>query len=257
MNDLFLSFIPGKSLVHRLDPRTKIIGLMVLSICILNVSSFEAMVLVGIVFATLVLTCRLPFIHFARSLRPIIPFFSLIFLMQFFFTEGTAILDLNLITGTYEGLLLGSIVTLKFIFLILFAALITATTSPSGITTGIERLLRPLPLRYIGVSSHDIAMMMSLSLYFVPMMYDNFKDLRDAQLSRGLDTRKEPVKAISSLVVPLVRISLRSVDEVALAMESRCYTGQGRSSIHALNFRNRDYYLFVLYFILAISCLIF
>ncbi|MBP1907872.1 energy-coupling factor transporter transmembrane component T family protein [Methanolobus bombayensis] len=256
MNDLFLSFIPGKSLLHRLDPRTKIIGLMVISICILNVSSLETMALVGLVFSTLVFICRLPVIHFIKSVRPMIPFFSLIFLMQFFFTEGTPILDLNLVSGTYEGLLLGGIVTLKFVFLILFAALITATTSPSGLTTGIEKLLRPLPLRYFGISSHDIAMMMSLSLYFVPMLYDNFKDLKDAQLSRGLDARKEPVKAIMSLVVPLVRMSLRSVDEVALAMESRCYTGQGRSSMHVLNFKNMDYGLFVL-FILLVSCLVF
>jgi energy-coupling factor transport system permease protein len=170
--------------------------------------------------------------------------------MQFLFTEGTPLFEFGLLKGTYEGFLLGSILALRFIFLIIFAALITATTSPSGITSGIERLLRPLPLKYLGVSSHDIAMMMSLSLYFVPMLFDSFKDLRDAQFSRGLDVRKEPVKAIMSLTVPLVRMSLRSVDGVALAMESRCYNGNSRSSMYVLEFGVQDYILLVFYLIL-------
>jgi ABC-type cobalt transport system, permease component CbiQ and related transporters len=247
MNDLLLSYMPGKSFLHRLDPRTKIIGLMAVSFCILKVSSFEIMLLISIIFSILVIACHLPTIHFARSVRPMLPFFIFIFLMQLLFTEGSPLFEFGLLTGTYEGFLLGSILALRFIFLILFAALITATTSPAGITAGVERLLRPLPIRYVGISSHDLAMMMSLSLYFVPMLFDSFRDLRDAQISRGLDIRKEPVKAIMSLTVPLVRMSLRSVDEVALAMESRCYTGEGRSSMYLLEFRLSDYALLVLY----------
>nr|WP_321496763.1 energy-coupling factor transporter transmembrane protein EcfT [uncultured Methanolobus sp.] len=250
MNDLFLSYVPGKSFFHRLDPRTKILGLMAVSFCILKVSSFEIMALIAIIFATLVIACHLPPVHFARSVRPMIPFFSFIFLMQFLFTEGTPVFEFGLLTGTYEGLLLGSMLALRFIFLILFAALITATTSPAGITAGVERLLRPLPLRYAGISSYDLAMMMSLSLYFVPMLFDSFRDLRDAQYSRGLDVRKEPVKAIMSLTVPLVRMSLRSVDEVALAMEGRCYTGEGRGSLHVMKFTFIDYVLLLFYFVL-------
>ncbi|MDK2827167.1 MAG: energy-coupling factor transport system permease protein [Methanolobus sp.] len=250
MNDLFLSYVPGKSFLHRVDPRTKVIGLMAVSFCILKVSSFEAMALISLIFAILIIVCHLPLLHFVRSVRPMLPFFTFIFLMQFLFTEGNSIFEFGLLTGTYEGFLFGSILALRFIFLILFAALITATTSPAGITAGVERLLRPLPLRCAGISSHDLAMMMSLALYFVPMLFDSFRDLRDAQISRGLDIRKEPVKAIMSLTVPLVRMSLRSVDEVALAMESRCYTGEGRSSMYLLEFRSLDYALFVFYCIM-------
>jgi energy-coupling factor transport system permease protein len=250
MNDLFLSFVPGKSFLHRLDPRTKVLGLMAVSFCILKVSSFEIMALMAIIFATLVIAYHLPLIHFVRSVRPMLPFFTFIFLMQLLFTEGTPFFEFGLLKATNEGFLLGSILALRFIFLILFAALITATTSPSGITSGIERLLRPLPLKYLGISSHDLAMMMSLSLYFVPMLFDSFRDLRDAQISRGLDIRKEPVKAIMSLTVPLVRMALRSVDEVALAMESRCYNGNERSSMYVLKFSVLDYVLLVFYCIL-------
>jgi energy-coupling factor transport system permease protein len=250
MNDLFLSYVPGKSFLHGLDPRTKIVGLMAISFCILRVSSVEIMALLAVIFVTIIVACQLPVIHFVRSVRPMIPFFSFIFLMQVLFTEGTPVFEFGLLKGSYEGFLHGSILSLRFIFLILFAALVTATTSPAGITAGVERLLRPLPLKYMGISSHDLAMMMSLSLYFVPMLFDSFRDLRDAQISRGLDIKREPVKAIMSLTVPLVKMSLRSVDEVALAMESRCYTGVSRSSMYVLKFSFMDYVLFIFYLVL-------
>ncbi len=257
MNDLFFSFIPGNSILHRLDPRTKIIGLMIVSICILQISSFSGMALVTLIFAAFVFACKLPLMHFVRSVRPMIIFFLLIFLMQLFFTEGTPLFSLSLVTVSYEGLILGTILTLRFVFLLIFAALLTATTSPSGITAGIERLLRHFPLRHAGISSHDIAMMMSLSIYFVPMLYDNFKNLRDAQFSRGLDIRKEPLKAILSLSVPLIGMSVRAVDDVAMAMESRCYQSTGRSSMHVLEFGRYDHLFILLYFFVVVLCLIF
>ncbi|WP_319508761.1 energy-coupling factor transporter transmembrane protein EcfT [uncultured Methanolobus sp.] len=256
MDNLFLSFIPGDSILHRLDPRTKILGLMLASICILEASSFEEIALITLVFMFLLVACKLPLRHFARSVRPMMLFFLLLFLMQLFFTEGTAIFHFKWLTASYEGLILGTILTLRFIFLLLFAALLTATTSPSKITAGIERLLRPLPLKYIGITSHDLAMMMSLSIYFVPMLYDNFRTLRDAQLSRGLDIKKEPVKAIFSFSVPLISISVRAVEEVALAMESRCYVGTGRTSMHVLELKSSDYLSLILYGILFVFCIV-
>ncbi|WP_340819618.1 energy-coupling factor transporter transmembrane component T [Methanolobus sp. WCC4] len=257
MDNLFMSFVPGDSLLHRLDPRTKIIGLMLVSFCILGASSFADMVLIALVFSGLVVSCRLPPNHFVRSVRPMLFFFAILFLMQLFFTKGRVIWQFNLISATYEGLVLGTIITLRFVFLLLFAALITATTSPSRITAGIERLLRPFPLRYIGITSHDLAMMMSLSIYFVPLFYDSFRSLREAQISRGLDIKKEPVKAIFSIAVPLVSTSVRRVEEVALAMESRCYRSTGRTSMHVLDLSGNDYLSFVLFaIVIMISVLL-
>lgn len=257
MNNLFMSFFPGDSLLHRLDPRTKIIGLMIVSLFILDVSSFVDLALIAVVFTGLVFSFKLPLNHFVRSVRPMLFFFGVLFLTQLFFTEGTVIWQFNSISVTYEGLVLGTIITLRFIFLLLFAALITATTSPSRITAGIERLLRPLPLRYIGITSHDLAMMMSLSIYFVPLFYDSFRSLRESQISRGLDIRREPVKAIFSISVPLVSTSVRRVEEVALAMESRCYRSDGRSSLHSLEFSRNDHLSFVLFIIVGFSLIIF
>jgi energy-coupling factor transport system permease protein len=225
---------------------------MLSSICILEASSFVEIVLLTFVFLSLVISCKLPAMHFVRSVRPMLFFFAILFITQLLFTEGNTIYRFKWISLSYEGLLLGSIITLRFIFLLLFAALLTATTSASRITTGIERLLRPLPLRYMGISSHDLAMMMSLSIYFVPLLYDNFRSLKEAQFSRGLNIKKTPVKAIFSLSVPLVNSSLRRVEEVALAMESRCYTSLGRTSIHVMEVKKLDYLFFFLYSIFFI-----
>lgn len=256
MNNLFMSFVPGDSLLHRLDPRTKIIGLMLVSFFILAASSFADMFFILLIFTGLVMSCRLPWMHFARSVRPMLFFFAILYLMQLIFTEGRVIWQFNFISFTYEGLVLGTTITLRFVFLLLFAALITATTSPSRITAGIEGLLRPFPLRYIGITSHDLAMMMSLSIYFVPLFYDSFRTLREAQVSRGMDIKKEPVKAIFSIAVPLVSTSVRRVEEVALAMESRCYQSVGRSSLHVLEFTGKDHLSFVLFVIVIVISLL-
>ncbi|MEZ5334518.1 MAG: energy-coupling factor transporter transmembrane component T [Methanolobus sp.] len=241
MDNLFLSFVPGNSLLHRLDTRTKIIGIMLGSIGILKASLFSDFLFIGIVFLSLVLMSGISLIHFLRSVKPMFLFFTILFLVQLFLVEGTPIFRFMWVSASLEGLVLGATITMRFVFLLLFAAILTATTSPSAITAGIEKLLRPLPLKYLGVTSHDIAMMMSLAIYFVPLLYTNFRELKDAQFSRGLDLKKEPIKAIFSLSVPLVTSSVRRVEEVALAMESRCYTGVGRSSMQVMGFKFRDY----------------
>ncbi|WP_094227068.1 energy-coupling factor transporter transmembrane component T family protein [Methanolobus psychrotolerans] len=255
MDSLFMSFVPGDSIIHRLDPRTKILGLMLASICIFYASSFEWIALIALVFVILILVCKLPLKHFVHSARPMILFFVILFLMQLLFTEGKPIFSSKWITISYEGLVLGTILTLRFIFLLLFAALLTTTTSPSKITAGIEKFLRPLPLKYMGISSHDLAMMMSMSIYFVPMMYDNFRNLKDAQLSRGLNIKKDPVKAIIALSVPLVSISVRAAEDVALAIESRCYKSTGRTSVHMMGLKKNDYICLFLYILLILFCI--
>lgn len=241
MNNLFLSFIPGQSFLHRLDPRAKILGVMLGSICILSISSYEGIVLAAGIFLVFVVLSGLPVIHFLHQLKPTLIFFLLLFVLQLFTVSGKPFFTIGQISATYHGFETGLIMILKFAFLILFAALLTSVTSPSEITAALEKLLHFLPVRYLGVSSHDLAMMMSLALYFLPFLYAGFRDLMDAQVSRGLDIKKKPLKAIFSFSVPLVRLSVRRVDEVALAMESRCYSGSLRTSVYNMKFRPEDH----------------
>jgi energy-coupling factor transport system permease protein len=249
MNNFFFTYIPGTSLLHRLDPRTKLIGVMLASILIFRSGSFSEMLSIGSIFLIILFMSSISIKVVLASIRPMLPILFFIFLIHIFFTEGIAFFSIYGVTATYEGISKGSLITLRFAYLLMFASLLSASTAASLITAGIERLLRPLPLKILGISSFDLATMMSMSLHFVPLLYSNFQDLKDAQLSRGLDMRRNPFKAVYSLMVPSIRGAFRMADGVAMSMESRCYQGVCRTSIFELKMRRLDY-LFLVIFIL-------
>ena len=241
MSTLYFSYVPGKSLLHKLDPRTKIIGIMLASIFIFRSVNYLEMFGIGVVFFILLSVSSIPLKIAFASIRPMRIILLFIFIIHLFFTEGTSLVSVLGLTITHEGLLQGSMVTLRFAYLLMFASLLTASTAASLITAGIERLLRPFPLKLLGVSSFDLATMMSMSLYFVPLLHNSFNDLREAQLSRGMDIKKNPLKTVYSLAVPMIRIAFRMADDLAMSMESRCYQGVRRTSIFDLRFARLDF----------------
>ncbi|TGC11134.1 energy-coupling factor transporter transmembrane component T family protein [Methanolobus halotolerans] len=241
MSNLFFTYIPGTSLIHRLDPRTKIISVMIASMIIFKLASFAEMALIGAVFLILSLVSSIPFKVSMAAVKPMIVFLVIIFLMQLFLTEGTALFSLSGFSATREGLHIGLLLTVKFVYLLLFASLLTATTAPSMLTAGIERMLRPLPLKKAGISSFDLATMMSLSIHFFPLLYEHLWHLKDAQMSRGLDPGRSPFKTVYSLSVPMMRTAFRSAEEVSFAMESRCYQGICRTSLFDPRMQRRDF----------------
>ena len=241
MDELFMSYIHGNSSLHRLDPRTKLVALMAISILVLQIATFSKL---GMFAASFVLLAYLSGVSagvFVRSIRPMLVFFAFIFLIHLFLTEGDPIFQIGLIRPTFEGLMTGTLITARFVLLILFSSLLTATTRSTMITNGIERLLRPLPLKRIGLSSFDIATMMSLSIRFVPVLLDNARQIRYAQISRGLDTRHNLFRTVSTTITPMIRESLHTADELATAMESRCYQGDFRTSLFELKMRGMDW----------------
>ncbi len=241
MTGMFFSYIPGNSLLHRLDPRSKIIGIMLASILIFRAMSVYEMLAIGVVFSILFLLSSTTVKAVYSSVYPMRIILIFIFTIHLFFTEGSSILSVFGMNISYEGLLKGSTVTLRFIYLLMFASLLTSSTPSSLITVGIERLLRPFPLKVLGISSFDLAAMMSMSLYFVPLLHGSFNDLKDAQLSRGLDMKRHPFKAMYSLTVPMIRVAFRMADDLAMSMESRCYQGVHRTSIFDLRFGRMDF----------------
>lgn len=241
MYETAFNYVYGNSLLHRLDPRTKLGAVMCLSILIFREGSFAGMGLLIAFFLLLtgISGVRLSFL--LRSVRPLFFFIIIIFCFQLFETKGTPIVTLPVFTPTYEGLRLGALLSLRFELLLLYAALLTASTLPSQITNGIERLLRPLPLRYLGVTSFDLATMMSLSIRFLPSFLENAATIRAAQLARGLDFRHDLRRGTTAIVVPLIRRSILLAEEVTEAMESRCYQGSRRTSIHELSMQKSDW----------------
>ncbi|WP_332881518.1 energy-coupling factor transporter transmembrane component T family protein [Methanosarcina horonobensis] len=178
---------------------------------------------------------------FFRAVRPMVLFIIFIFLAQLFFTEGRVLASFWILRPSLEGLQNGFRLSARFILLLLFAALMTASTDPSAITCGIERMLRPLPLRWLGVNSHELATMMNLSIAFLPLLFDRVERTKAAQASRGMYFGKNPFNSVPALTVPLIRGVIRDAEELSLAMENRGYQGTRRTSMHELLMQRRDW----------------
>jgi len=237
-------YIPGESIIHRLDPRVKIGSVVALSLLILR-GDLLWLGLTSALIMALVPVSRITPREMARALRPVLFFFVLLFMLHLLFTEGTPIPPFPSwpVTMTYQGLFMGIMTTWQFLLLIMSASILTMTTSPADLVCGIERLLRPL--RLLGVPSHDMAVMVSIALRFIPTFLEEIDRIREAQAARGADLGSgsliRRIRSAVSLSVPLVLSSLRRADELALAMEARGYKRGPRTYMRDLSMGRADY----------------
>jgi len=234
-------YIPRSSVVHGLDPRVKIIATLALSMTILQADPAKAAVLSVFLLGGAWLS-RLSWRDVGAALRPLVFFFCFLFLLHLFFTDGRPLFPAFPVV-TVEGLSRGLITTWQFMALVVCAALLTMTTTPSELISGIECLLRPL--HALRISSHDLAIMVSLALRFMPTLLSEFHRLREAQLSRGVDFRggtvMERVRKMSSLASVLVIQTFQRADELAQAMEGRGYERGPRTYLRELKMGYADY----------------
>lgn len=239
-------YITQDSILHRRDPRVKILAVLALSIIILQANG------IGLLLATvLVLGCsqmaRISPGLLLKSSRSVWPFFICLMLLYLFSTPGQPLpgFPIGPIQINKEGLTLGIVQIGKFLLLVLAASLLTITTTESEITVGLERLLRPL--RVIGVSSHDIAMMIALALRFLPVLADEMNDIREAQLARGADFGgHKPVRKIEALVHMAAPFSInifRRCDDLVDAMEARGYHAGPRTYLQNPVLNKIDYWV--------------
>ena len=237
-------YFPGNSVIHRLDPRTKLLALLVF-IVLLFVAGGPASY--GLLFAVLV-TCitisKIPPKAFVRGMKPLI--FILIFtaILNLFFTPGEKVLvSVWSITITLEGVIRAVYMLARILMLIACTFLLTYTTSPIALTDGLESLLNPL--KVIKVPVHELSMMMCIALRFIPTLIEETDKIMCAQKARGADFEtgklKDRVKALIPILVPLFISAFRRADELATAMECRCYHGgQGRTKMKLLRYKRRD-----------------
>ena len=236
-------YLEGDTLLHRLDPRVKIGAVMVLSILIFAATP-AAIVLVSLFLAAVGRTARLTLARTAAALRPVAIFMALIFLMHLLGTEGTPLISLSPLplAITREGLSQAAFVTWQFSALVIGAAVLTMTTLPSDLVSGIERLLRPLTR--VGVPAQEIAVMMALAFRFVPILLEEYNRLRIAQMARGADFTAGGLRlrwrVLASLAIALLLSAFRRVDELIMAMEARGYRRGPRTSLHELKLTGRD-----------------
>lgn len=252
-------YVPGDSPVHRLDPRVKIVATLLASVVILNAGAVESLAVTAFLLAGAALA-GLSGGRMMEALRPLAWFFALLFGLHLFFSDGRPIVA-ALPALTWEGLWRGAAVTWQFAALVVSAAILTMTTDPSGLVGGFEKLLRPF--NRFGLPSHDLAVMVSVALRFVPTLLEEVERMREAQVARGADFGAGgPVRRLrkmASLVIPLILCTFRRADELALAMEGRGYHRGPRTYLRELKFTRADYaaLLAVAGFLIAVEALRF
>lgn len=237
-------YFPIDSFLHKLDPRTKIL-LFILDIITIFVAKtvFSYSVLILFTFLLMV-TSKVPIKMYIKGLKPILFIIVFTALLNLFLTEGTDLPVFGYSIGiTVEGAIVAIKMAMRLILLIIGSSALTYTTSPMALTDGIERLLKPLSK--IGFPSHELAMMMSIAIKFVPTLIEETDKIIKAQQARGasFDTGSiiKRAKALVPMLVPLFISAFRRADDLAIAMESRCYTGgDGRSRLREIKFTHID-----------------
>lgn len=242
-------YISGESIIHKIDPRVKVLSVIGLSAMILAGSTTSLF----LYSCLLVMTIAISQIHFVRvmtALRPMLFFLCLLFFLHLLLTDGAPIPPFPAwpVTVTSEGLVKGVYVTWQFTLLLISAAMLTMTTSPAALVNGIERLLRPL--RIIGVSSHDVAMMISIALRFLPTLLEEIDRMKNAQMARGANFKTgrllQRARAAFGLLIPVVMNLIRRVEELSQAMEARGYRKGPRTYLMQLHMSKIDYIAIVL-----------
>ncbi|MDD5602549.1 MAG: energy-coupling factor transporter transmembrane component T [Eubacteriales bacterium] len=237
-------YLPGESLLHRADPRTKIILSLYYMILIFIIKTYAGFALALLFIAAVTLLSGIPVKHTIKGLRPIIVIIIFTAMINIFTTGGTTVFSFYFIKITYEGIELAAKMALRLILLVTGASLLTLTTTPISLTDGIESLMKPLSR--IGVPAHEIAMMMSIALRFIPTLLDEADKIMKAQSSRGADfdtgNLVQKAKSFIPVLVPLFVSAFRRADELATAMEARCYRGGvGRTRMRQLRFGRTDF----------------
>ncbi|MBI4532057.1 MAG: energy-coupling factor transporter transmembrane protein EcfT [Candidatus Latescibacteria bacterium] len=246
LNDITLGrYIPVDSVVHRLDPRTKLGAAAIVMVALFTRKGFEVFPGPGLFLIAAVVLSGLPVWTILRNLRPFLYLFLFTFCLQSLLTPGESIEILRVfnIAPTVEGVREGTFFLLRLMFLVITASLLSLTTAPIELADGLERLLRPFSR--IGFPAHEMAMMTMIALRFIPTLIDEAERLKKAQLARGASFEGgllTKAKRLLPLLVPLFLSAFRKADTLALAMEVRGYRGgEGRTSFTVLHFRRRDY----------------
>lgn len=236
-------YVPGESILHRADPRTKIILTFMMMIFIFLINSYWGYLLLTIFTALTIVSASIPVKFVLKGLKPVI--FIVIFagVINMFTYGGDPIFQYGFLKLTYEGLDMAAKMAIRLFLLIIIASMLTYTTTPISLTDGIEKLLNPL--KKIKVPAHEIAMMMTIALRFIPTLLEETDKIIKAQSSRGADFDTGNVlqraKSFIPVLVPLFISAFRRADELATAMEARCYRGsEGRTRMKQLSFTKYD-----------------
>lgn len=236
-------YFPGNSCLHKLDPRTKIIAVLLYMISLFLVNNFWGLGAMLILSFVVVSISHIPLRFFFRGIKAIVFIVFLTVALQMFMTPGEIIWELGLLHITKEGVRQAIFMGVRLVLLVSVTSILTLTTTPISLTDGIENLLKPF--QKMGVPAHELAMMMTIALRFIPTLVEETDKIMKAQSARGADFESgnliQRAKAMIPLLVPLFLNAIKRADELALAMEARCYHGgEGRTRLKVLRYGVRD-----------------
>lgn len=237
-------YFPGDSPIHRLDPRMKIIMAMLYIVALFIPKNLAGLLAGAAVGAAGYLMAGIPLRMLQRSLRPVLPIILFTAVLNMIFVEGEALVRFWVFRITREGVFLAALMVIRIICLIAGTSLLTYTTSPIALTDAIERLLSPL--KRVRAPVHELAMMMTIALRFIPTLIEETDKIISAQKARGADMESgglmQRAKALIPILIPLFVSAFRRADELALAMECRCYHGgEGRTRMKQLRYASGDW----------------
>ena len=241
-------YFPGKSVIHRLDPRAKLVLLVVYIVCLFLAVSWISYALMLASLISCIAVSGVPAKSFVRGMKPLLLILIFTGILNLFFTPGeTVLVTFWRITLTLEGVTRAIFMMARILMLIAGTFLLTYTTSPISLTDGLESLLSPL--KKLRLPVHELAMMMCIALRFIPTLIEETDKIMSAQKARGADFENgslmQRVKALVPILVPLFISAFRRADELATAMECRCYHGgEGRTKMKLLRYKRRDFVTF-------------
>lgn len=253
-------YYPADSVIHKLDPRVKLFGTLIYIISLFCFRGIAALALATAFLCGVIRASKVPFRFMVRGLRAILVLMLITAVFNLFLTPGEPVFSFWILNVTAEGIKNAALMAIRLTYLILGTSVMTLTTTPNQLTDGLERSL--MPFSRIGVPVHAIAMMMSIALRFIPILIEETDKIMKAQMARGADFESgnllKRVKNMIPLLVPLFVSAFRRADDLAMAMEARCYNGgAGRTKMKPLRYERRDrlaYLTVFLYLGLILVC---
>lgn len=246
-------YYPVDSLLHRMDPRTKLFGTMVFIISLFMADNIWAYVVATLFMVVAIKLSKVPLKFMLRGLKAIVFLLLISVSFNLFLTEGEPIFQIWILKITKEGIRVAAFMGLRLIYLVIGSSIMTLTTTPNELTDGLEKSLGFL--KKVGVPVHEVSMMMSIALRFIPILIEETDKIMKAQMARGADFESgnliQKAKNMVPLLVPLFISAFRRATDLAMAMEARCYRGgEGRTKMKPLHYKRRDkvtYLVYVLY----------
>lgn len=242
-------YYPTESVIHKLDPRVKLGGTVLYIISLFCFRNFIGYLFAALFLALVISLSKVPFRFMVKGMRAILFLMLLTVGFNLFLTPGETAVSLWKLTITWEGIRTAASMAVRLTLLVIGSSVMTLTTTPNNLTDGMEHMLRFLKVFRVPV--HEVAMMMSIALRFIPILLEETDKIMKAQIARGADFESGNVfkraKAMVPLLVPLFISAFRRANDLAMAMEARCYRGgEGRTKMKPLIYKKRDYYAYVL-----------